>query len=63
MKKQITLTQEQAAIKEYRGRRLRIRAFAGAAKTTTLAEYAAANPSERILYVAYNRAIDRKSVV
>lgn len=57
MKKQITLTLEQAAIKEYRGRRLRIRAFAGAAKTTTLAEYAEANPSERILYVAYNRAI------
>ena len=50
-------TPEQAAVIAWRGERLVVGAFAGSGKTSTLRRYAEENPNERMLYVAYNRAI------
>lgn len=58
----VTLTEEQAPIVSYKGKKLVIKAFAGTGKTFTLVQYALANPSERILYLAFNRAIRDEAV-
>ncbi|HBZ9864419.1 TPA: UvrD-helicase domain-containing protein [Salmonella enterica subsp. houtenae] len=50
-------TPEQAAVIAWKGERLVVSAFAGTGKTSTLRRYAEENPTERMLYVAYNRAI------
>ncbi|HAU6732969.1 TPA: ATP-dependent helicase [Salmonella enterica subsp. enterica serovar Elisabethville] len=50
-------TPEQAAVIAWKGERLVVSAFAGTGKTSTLRRYADENPTERMLYVAYNRAI------
>lgn len=50
-------TPEQSAVVNYKGGKLVVIAFAGTGKTTTLIKYALANPTLRILYIAYNRAI------
>ena len=50
-------TPEQAAITRFKGRKLVVKAFAGTGKTTTLVKYSLANPEDRMLYLAYNRAI------
>lgn len=50
-------TPEQALITTYKGSKLVVEAFAGTGKTTTLVKYAHNNPTLRILYLAYNRAI------
>ncbi|EBR8158155.1 ATP-dependent helicase [Salmonella enterica subsp. enterica serovar Newport] len=50
-------TPEQAAVIAWKGKRLVVSAFAGSGKTRTLRRYAEENPTERMLYVAYNRAI------
>lgn len=50
-------TPEQAAVIAWKGVRLVVSAFAGTGKTSTLCRYAEENPTERMLYVAYNRAI------
>lgn len=50
-------TSEQAAVIAWKGERLVVCAFAGYGKTTTLRRFAEENPTERMLYVAYNRAI------
>ncbi|HFW3714258.1 TPA: UvrD-helicase domain-containing protein [Salmonella enterica subsp. enterica serovar 6,7:y:-] len=50
-------TPEQAAVIVWKGDRLVVSAFAGTGKTSTLCRYAEENPTERMLYVAYNRAI------
>ncbi|ECF5164054.1 ATP-dependent helicase [Salmonella enterica] len=50
-------TPEQAAIIAWKGTRLVVSACAGSGKTTTLRRFAEENPTERMLYVAYNRAI------
>ncbi|EAP5220682.1 ATP-dependent helicase [Salmonella enterica] len=50
-------TPEQAAVIAWKGDRLVVSAFAGTGKTSTLCRYAEENPTERMLYVAYNRAI------
>ncbi|EAT5878017.1 UvrD-helicase domain-containing protein [Salmonella enterica] len=50
-------TPEQAAVIAWRGERLVVSAFAGTGKTSTLCRYVEENPAERMLYVAYNRAI------
>lgn len=52
-----TDTPEQAAVIAWKGERLVVCAFAGSGKTTTLRRYAEENPTERMLYIAYNRAI------
>ncbi|EJM3642728.1 UvrD-helicase domain-containing protein [Salmonella enterica] len=50
-------TPEQVAVIAWKGERLIVTAFAGTGKTSTLRRYAEKNPTERMLYVAYNRAI------
>lgn len=50
-------TPEQNAIIGWRGRQLVVNAFAGTGKTTTLVQFAQANPDSKMLYLAYNRAI------
>lgn len=50
-------TPEQSAVIDWQGTRLVVGAFAGTGKTTTLRRFAEQNPDERMLYVAYNRAI------
>jgi superfamily I DNA/RNA helicase len=50
------LTGEQKAIIASTGN-IKINAVAGSGKTTTLIEYARARPKERILYLAFNRAV------
>jgi superfamily I DNA/RNA helicase len=50
-------TPEQALITGYKGSRLKVQARAGSGKTTTLVKYALRNPNERMLYLAFNRAI------
>ncbi|CAI0963171.1 UvrD-helicase domain-containing protein [Serratia quinivorans] len=50
-------TPEQTAVIGWSGHRLVVRAFAGTGKTSTLVRYALANPNNRMLYLAYNRAV------
>ncbi|EAA8668788.1 DNA helicase, partial [Salmonella enterica] len=50
-------TPEQADVIAWQGKRLVVGAFAGTGKTTTLRRFAEQNPDERMLYIAYNRAI------
>ncbi|EBJ2070759.1 ATP-dependent helicase [Salmonella enterica] len=50
-------TSEQAAVIGWKGKRLVVGAFAGTGKTTTLRGFAEQNRNERMLYIAYNRAI------
>lgn len=50
-------TPELAAVIAWKGTRLVVSACAGSGKTTTLRRFAEENPAERMLYVAYNRAI------
>ena len=51
------LTSEQQRIVSSAATRLAVQAGAGAAKTTTLCAYAQARPECRVLYVAFNKAI------
>lgn len=51
------LTEEQLRVVRSRARRLAVQAGAGAAKTTTVCAYAAERPQARILYLAFNKAI------
>lgn len=53
----LKLTDEQLAIANTKAPKVIVRAGAGASKTTTLIQYALANPKEKILYLAYNKAI------
>ena len=50
-------TAEQNAIIEWKGSHLVVNAFAGTGKTSTLVNYAEANPESKMLYLAYNRAV------
>ena len=52
-----TDTPEQAAVIAWQGERLVVSAFASSGKTSTLRRFTQENPSECMLYVAYNRAI------
>lgn len=54
-------TDEQHAIIKDRSPILVARAFAGTGKTTTAVGYAAARPDARILYVAFNKAIQTEA--
>lgn len=54
-------TPEQAAICACRAYSLKIKAFAGTGKTTTLRGLAARYPQERILYLAFNKAIKEEA--
>lgn len=50
-------TPEQNAIIEWQGNQLVVNGFAGTGKTTTLVQFAQANPDSKMLYLAYNRVI------
>lgn len=50
-------TTEQAAISQYKGKKLVVIAFAGTGKTTTAVQFAKNNPEKRILYIAFNRSV------
>jgi superfamily II DNA or RNA helicase len=50
-------TAEQARIIQFSGSRLVVKARAGSGKTTTFFQIAQAYPRERMLYLAYSRAI------
>ncbi|MFV1944157.1 UvrD-helicase domain-containing protein [Pseudomonas luteola] len=52
-----TPTHEQEPIIASKAKKLVVRAYAGTGKTSTLVAFARANPSEQMLYLAYNRAI------
>jgi superfamily I DNA/RNA helicase len=51
------LTNEQTKIINSRAKRIIVRAFAGTGKTSTLVEFSKARPSEKLLYIAFNKAI------
>ncbi len=57
MSKQFPPTPEQIRIIHFKGSRLVVIAFAGTGKTTTLVNYALANPNRRMLYIAFNRSV------
>jgi F-box protein 18 (helicase) len=57
----ITLTTEQRGIVKSNAPYLVVEAFAGASKTFTLVQYALARPYERMLYVAFNKAIQMEA--
>lgn len=50
-------TPEQAKVIAWKGERLVVFVSDGNGKITTLRRFAEENPTERMLYVAYNRAI------
>ena len=61
---EIKLTEEQLEILEYElseGSVLKIIAFAGTGKTTTLLEYAKLRPNSSFLYVAFNKSIQTEA--
>jgi hypothetical protein len=60
-KRLLSLTEEQQAIIASRSEALRIVAFAGTGKTSTLRAYAAARPQHRMLYLAFNSAVAREA--
>ncbi|CCW29059.1 conserved hypothetical protein [Xenorhabdus nematophila F1] len=51
------LTDEQKSVVEWNGSKLVVNAFAGTGKTSTLVNYALANPKDSMLYLAFNRAV------
>lgn len=55
------LTSEQQLVVTSPSRALRVIAFAGAGKTSTLRAYAQARPDKRITYLAFNKAMQREA--
>jgi len=55
------LTEEQQAVVRSPSEALKVVAFAGAGKTSTLRAYAKARPERRMLYLAFNNAIAREA--
>lgn len=55
------LTDEQENIASCTAGNIVINAFAGTGKTTTLAEYARRRPRERLMYVAFNKAVKEEA--
>jgi len=55
------ITAEQSEIVACSGKALAINAFAGTGKTTTLSLYAEARPTKRMLYLAFNKAIQAEA--
>ncbi len=55
------LTEEQQAVVRSPSEALKVVAFAGAGKTSTLRAYAQARPERRMLYLAFNNAIAREA--
>lgn len=55
------LSEEQEAIVQCQAQALRVVAFAGTGKTTTLRAYAQARPGLRMLYLAFNRSVAQEA--
>ena len=55
------LSDEQQAIVQCQAEALRVVAFAGTGKTTTLRAYAQARPRQRMLYLAFNRSVAQEA--
>lgn len=55
------ITQEQQAAVESKADKIKIRAFAGAGKTSTLVNFALTNNSKRILYLAFNKSVQTEA--
>jgi F-box protein, helicase, 18 len=53
----IELSDEQIAICKSNANEIKVNAFAGTGKTTTLLHYALAHPNQRFLYICYNKSI------
>lgn len=56
------LTDEQDQVASSPAKNLVVNAFAGTGKTSTLVEYARRRPSERLLYVAFNRSVKEAAI-
>ena len=54
-------SEQQSAIEQYTGQKLVVKAGAGTGKTSTLERYARANPTVRMLYLAFNKAIQEEA--
>ena len=54
------LTSEQIAIVNSQEKEIKIIAGAGAAKTTTLVEFAKLRPNKRFLYIAFNKSVQQE---
>jgi hypothetical protein len=55
------LTEEQLAVVQSRSEALKVVAFAGAGKTSTLMAYAKVRPERRMLYLAFNNSIAQEA--
>lgn len=55
------MTDSQRAVVESSGN-IKVNAVAGSGKTTTLVEYAKARPTERILYLGFNRSVKEEAM-
>ena len=55
------LTDEQALIAQSKAHVLLVSAYAGTGKTSTLIEYAKANPEKRMTYLAFNKAVKEEA--
>lgn len=55
------LTDEQEAVASSNANNLVVNAYAGSGKTSTLVEYARRRPEERLLYLAFNKAIKEEA--
>lgn len=53
----IELSDEQVSICKSNANEIKVNAFAGTGKTTTLLHYALAHPNQRFLYICYNKSI------
>src|SRR5579875_3673941 len=51
------LSDEQIAICKSNANEIKVNAFAGTGKTTTLLHYALAHPKQKFLYICYNKSI------
>ena len=56
-----SLTEEQARIVAHEGDALVVRAYAGTGKSSTLQAFAARRPKARMLYVVFNKAMQREA--
>lgn len=56
------LTDEQQAIVGSDASQVRVTAYAGTGKTSTLAAWAAARPQQNILYLAYNKSVQQEAI-
>lgn len=54
-------TPQQSQVIEFKGGKLIVKAGAGSGKTTTLKNFALANPQHRMLYLAFNKSIQEEA--